>query len=395
MLTEEVASRIGKGGAGASSNHSSPFIEIQGNANGKLTDLRIIVAAPAHKENEVYIAYAAVKEAPNESTLDQYESAVAAARSRIERNAPSISWSAIIGQVPSSLDKKSFRLTEGARIENMVLSSDAGLMIEAVQSRPLSLTRFAMAETYPIKVKGKSVGYTWEGASINAAKDLNLLTSLLSTIWCQLVDVREVPEMIAHGERSTPRHPAWSGSALFDREEWPWEVDERGIREVTLPDYASAAWKKLKKEKKLPLALDSFKEGLRCESTSPSLALICFIASIESISQKIFKTNKCKTCEGRRFISSKFKRTLDLVVKDERTKNLLGSAYNLRSRTVHDGKLHGIETTPLNPRSSFFESNSELAFQWQTVSQMKLAAQKLLVLALNSELPPRRTFSPE
>jgi hypothetical protein len=91
-------------------------------------------------------------------------------------------------------------------------------------------------------------------------------------------------------------------------------------------------------------------------------------------------------------VAARFRAALRLVAADEEVRRL-GAAYTPRSKTVHQGRLHGGETTPGMFNSSW-GADPIREFDWM-VWGMRSASRKLLETAVRGELPASRVaFDP-
>jgi hypothetical protein len=245
-----------------------------------------------------------------------------------------------------------------------------------------SMHSYGIAHWWPILVEGASDGYSWQAASAKAAFDLHRLSALASLGLGLCLVVRESPRPRNYGLPSPPDRLG----GLDERSAAP--TEPRIV--LPFPAHLQHAWAELEKRPWLAAALGAYHEGLRTQLEHPSLALVAFIAAVEALSNRIFDESKCPTCHAHEHVAARFRSTLKLAVDDA---EVLGAAYGPRSRTVHQGKLHGIETTPGSSSMALHDPGRD--FQWGTVKGMERAAAKLLVLALTGQLPPKTPFVPE
>ncbi|WP_446214004.1 hypothetical protein [Micromonospora sp. IBSANI012] len=118
---------------------------------------------------------------------------------------------------------------------------------------------------------------------------------------------------------------------------------------------------------------------------------MAFIASIEAISQLLYREDRCDACKGHLHIAAKFRQTLRLVLNDDEATEL-GAAYSSRSHTVHRGRLHGTETTTGALSMSLWSRDSASEFQWQVLRKMSRASSSLLKVAIQDRLPKKTPF---
>lgn len=295
-------------------------------------------------------------------------------------------WSALIGPPVARISGNEPRLKSETELGPFKLSSTQRVFWEkSPQDDFPILGHYRVLGCVPIHVQAATRGYSWEAASVHAAKDLNMLCSLLSVAWGTCIVVRSAPLSASMGESFVPKRDFWEDAQL---DEEPY-LTSKG---KTVPKWTKNAWRVIKGRPKLANAVAIYREGLRAQSQHPSLALVAFIASIEAISQIVYHDDKCTECEARRFISDKFTHTLRLVT-DEESAELLGRSYSPRSRTVHQGKLHGTETTVGSMGMSIWNPDDPRFFNYATVYRMGDVSRELLEMALNGKLPQKRRFS--
>jgi hypothetical protein len=156
---------------------------------------------------------------------------------------------------------------------------------------------------------------------------------------------------------------------------------------VTVPEWAADAWRRLEKRPRLADAVVAHHEGLRAQVHHPSLALVAFIASVEAVANLLFKEERCPQCRGHLDVAARFRATLRMVMSDEEAIRL-GAVYSPRSLTVHQGRLHGDETTPGVYGFSWGEDPVR-EFEYD-VWAMRGVSRDLLRRAVRGELPSSR-----
>jgi hypothetical protein len=195
--------------------------------------------------------------------------------------------------------------------------------------------------------------------------------------------VREAPAPREHGVRRVPdqlpgqKLPDAHGSELPE----PQNVKP-------LPDWLPEAWTAMQARPAVGHAVDAHHEGLRAQVEHPSLALVAYIASIEAVSNMVFKRERCPECNTVTGVAAGFRETLKLVT-DDATAKWLGTKYGPRSDTVHRGHLHGAETV----RGAFGFLWNDPAREFESALwPIRSASRKLLILALRNGLPERRAL---
>jgi hypothetical protein len=118
------------------------------------------------------------------------------------------------------------------------------------------------------------------------------------------------------------------------------------------------------------------------EAEHPSLALVCYVASIESLAPDVDKPEPCPKCKrGPGVAAKRFRAAIRSVLPPEAAAEL-SKAYGPRSRTVHAAQAFGYEQTfGLSPMSLFLSDNG-LAFAMGTVIAARQASRALLLREL-------------
>jgi hypothetical protein len=119
------------------------------------------------------------------------------------------------------------------------------------------------------------------------------------------------------------------------------------------------------------------------EGTFPSYSLLAFIGSVEGIGAKLQPLRRCEccsSCQSSVGAGRRFREALKLVLPGTEVK-YLAAFYEQRSKTVHEGRLHGDELTigawphlrVFAPRPMFEE------FRYQVVWKTRKASRLLLL----------------
>ncbi|MGW0942808.1 hypothetical protein ACWD4O_09645 [Streptomyces sp. NPDC002623] len=336
-----------------------------------------------HEDETVTVALAGIGCEPDEATRTHWLNVGNQATSALGTPDKSYMWVALIGEKPSKAAGQTIKLGKVSRVQGMKLTSSEVELWEPVISVVASLESSNVSASIPIRVQGTCSARTWQHARRKAAGDLSRLVAVLSLDWNVCIDVRESPRLAESGVHyETPSSPFWAKKVFAD----PPVIDQVSI--VSVPPWIDGAWKKLNKNRKLDSALAMHMEGLRLTEDHPSLALVAFVSCVEVISLMIYRDDRCPECKAYTRISDKFRETLKRVTTEAEA-NYLHRVYNDRSRTVHNGRLHGGETRP-----GIFEigllMSPEAEFVWEIVWRMQAASRKLLLSALQDQLPPGR-----
>jgi hypothetical protein len=359
---------------------TQPFIEVRASNDEDPLSTALLVAP---LESGALIAVGVVDGEIDISALEPWARAARCATERLGSPGQDFEWTSIVAAPRVRIGGTEVSVDGESAFGPFRISSTGGPLHEVLPPLIPSLHSAAFGTCWPLLIEGRHSGYNWTAAGRAAAFDLHRLCGLLSVAFGSCLVVREAPFPLEGGVRKAPsRLP-------FDR--WPDGIEPDGTepKDVrTFPDWLSEAWTRMQVRPGLGHAVAAHHEGLRSFQEHPSLALVAFIASVEAISNMLFKEEKCETCAAHTHVTNRFRATLRLVLPDEKA-NQLGAAYSPRSRTVHQGRLHGSETSPGIFGFSWNDPLRE--FDWETVYLMATASRDLLRLALERGLPGQRT----
>lgn len=249
---------------------------------------------------------------------------------------------------------------------------------------PPSLTSQRGYAAAPTIVEGVSRGYNWDSSMVAAAALLHRLCCLLTLAWDVPWRLMDGPAPIGPGQYQIPNplDPIESGA--------PSAPDP-----TVLPDWMEAAWAATGADPLLMSAVASYREAMLLRTDHPSMALIGFVAAVEAVAGRAFKVDRCPVCNQVRGSTRRFKAALTLVRPPEEVKRL-SDVYEPRSRTAHEGRLHGHEALMgLIILPPFFATDPSWDFTWRTVEGMQTAARDLLRLALKGDLPEQISLTTE
>lgn len=322
-------------------------------------------------------------EEADQRVVDAWVAAARCATARLGSPGEKFRWSAIIGHSPSRVGGSEFELEGEYTLGGMQLCSAGQPLTEpGIQWQP-TLFGGSIVRSWPMVVTGTHRGHNWPAASTAAALDLHRLCALLSVYGGEPVVVREAPIPGDWGTRAVPERPTFFHFGDMDA------GAPAACPRVSLGDWVAPAWDRMARSIRLEQAVGMFHEGLRAHIPHPSLALVAYIASIEAVTNTIFKEVRCPTCDGHRYIGKRFRATVALVTTPDDAK-LLGNAYTPRSNTVHRGVLHGSERyRGAFPDMDVWARDPVLDFEWRVLQGMRTAARALLIRALQDDLPAR------
>jgi hypothetical protein len=366
---------------------TQPFIEIAAvSADGGPIDTRLLLVPT----KAGLLTFFGGREAEvDESDCDAWAEAAKAATRDLGSGEQQFEWTAIIGSPVERMGGTESALSGPAVIGPFTLSAMAHPLREAwSQPGNPSLGSWSTGSSWPILVSGHNRGYDWNKAGRAAAFDLELLCALLTVASdhdCFVV--REGLAPLDWGTRTAPETLPWQCL--------PAEPEKQEDRSTawSLPTWTAQAWEHLVAHPWLAAAVTSYHEGAQAALKHPSLALVAYIAAIEAVSSRLLVASRCTECGSTKHIRARFQAALRLV-RDDATAAFIGNAYRPRSKTVHQGILHGGELRRGHVAHTWGRDPIR-DFEWGTVYQMGRAAHDLLARALQDRLPDRADFDPD
>ena len=223
-------------------------------------------------------------------------------------------------------------------------------------------------------------------ASMDAAKQLRQACALLSAAWESTLEVKSGPNEGARDRPHVVEIPHFTSHTQLHLDDEPNFLRPNGEAAV-IPEWMPDALKRVDSKPWLARAMDIYLEGLYAMWQHPSLAMICFTATVETIGTRIFTLPRCPECGADRGYRRAFSAALRLVATEESAASLDG-VYRERSKTAHAGVLHGMETTPGAVGFLYWSGFDSVAFRGRPV-RMEAVARKLLKMALLDELPAK------
>jgi hypothetical protein len=365
---------------------TKPFIEFTGaRRSGTPLDTRLVIIP---QEAGVFIAVAGKTEEPDEAATDAWAQAARCATLRLDTSGTDYRWTAVIAPPAVRITGAEPTIVGEANVDFFRLIASEQPLYEMMPPQLPSFTSAGSGVSWPILVEAQHTGYNRAAALQKAAFDLHRLCALLSLVLGDCLVVREAPAPVVDGVRRAPSRLWW--------QHWAEDIDASTAAEprnvTTIPNWISAAWQHMKDRPQVGHAVAVHHEGLRAQFEHPSLSLIAFVASIEAVANLIFKEERCPECNAHKDVAARFRAALRLVASDEEARRL-GAAYVPRSKTVHQGRLHGGETT-LGMFNFSWGADPIREFDWM-VWGMRTTSRKLLQMAVRGELAASRVaFDP-
>ncbi len=367
-----------------------PFIEvscIDGDGSPSATHLLLL---PLEDGLAVYLG--GRQDGLDDAIASVWSAVVKCATSRVGQTSEEIEWTAIIGTRGEGRYGGQFALARRIHIGPFELTpGDQALVHMGRSLLAPSLHSASIGYSWPVYVRGSHQGYSWAAAGKGAGFDLRRLCALLSLdrdyhCWTIL----ESPTPLALGERRLPEsgHATYSPTPQGPLSGPPDEPSELWEPSSWLAD----AWDEMARRPWLANAVLMHHEGQVTDEEHPSLALVAYVSSIEAISNRLFDDVRCEKCGAHLNVAARFRETLRLVVPADRA-DRLAPAYNRRSTSVHQGRLHGSDNAP--GMFGLIWNDPEREFDLQIVLGMRTASKELIILALQGRLPARRRFEEE
>ena len=309
------------------------------------------------------------------SQVQPWADAITEAKGLLNTEHPEHHWFAMVGST-SGRGRGAQFLTGGGAVGGMTMYPATSVYLDAEDRRSYpTLSGFTYDVSYPIVVEGYSRGYDWSTASETAATSLTKLCGLLSLAFGTCWRLRQAPDW-----RDEPiSHPR----SRFGPEVFPDSDDNYAREDVSFPGWADKAWTTLESQPSLAVALHAYHQGLDLMEAFPSYALLAFVGAIEGIgamSEPLRRCECCADCSQKIGASKRFRDALRRVLPDADTKQL-SAVYSYRSKTAHEGHLHGDELGrgTWGGARVFAPTPAGDMFRHQTVWKMRNACQRLLL----------------
>lgn len=295
------------------------------------------------------------------------------------------SWWAIIGEDPEHRMTPPIQLTGPHTIGCIKLHPSHDLFFESHPREPMSSVH---SWTFPVHAHGSNTEPDWSTASQKAVADLKVICSLLSLSSGRIWRLRQPPQPTSNtsagqANEEVPKLPKYSPS-FPDHLKHDDNYGDPTLFDV--PEWVNGAWAKLQDDRELTQLVATYHESLLLEAQDhDSYALLSTVAIVEAIGKRTGnELSRCPKCKSFTGATERFRSALRRVMDHENAARLTKVVYEQRSRTAHDGALHGIEFivgshTGLNLMSD----NQPVEFQG-TVHLMRSVAAKLLRSELTS-----------
>jgi hypothetical protein len=297
-----------------------------------------------------------------------WKGVVTGARARLTDASRGWSWVAYIAQSTGSALQAQ---VAGEHEIGDVLIVGAGEALARPMPSPWDLRSTSLNAQQLIAVCGRSAASSWEDAERDAYATARLAAGLLAVLWDVPFGVVQDPRHVRNpGQDGKPERPIAFPTTDEKLDDDGLEVtDLSTLPEFTVPAEVASSWAKLIGSEDLRRAVIAFQEGLSLLERHTSYASLAFVAIIESLATGPVK--KCEECKQVTGSTARFRDALAPLVGTDAAR-LLARMYDKRSRTAHDGVLHGLELLPAMSFPRFLSDDAEFDFR-QEVEFLRFA----------------------
>ena len=334
-----------------------------------------------------------------------------------------VAWGATLCQVPArrGLRTMGLHLDEPFEVDDLRVESWGSEHYENVSAWSMGF-RESPWHFWPIRVTGKVRCYAWakDGIELVSAR-LRVLVELLTLALDWPVEVRigpyEALASVAMGTEAEPLPTAKAGRRALRRirraligavhgqsggqaaatgdegllvpglsaptvpEDHPWRSD--AVTEV--PEWVAALLVRSGLDNEARRALSAHYEATLLKADHPSMALLGFVASIETLAVPRKGLPHCPSCKAVLGSGERFGQALASVLSKEGI-DLVGKVYSQRSKTVHAAQLHAAEEVlGMTPSHRFFSIDTRMNFEFGTVHLAAKASRRLLLSRLSPD----------
>lgn len=295
----------------------------------------------------------------DEDELANWKGVVKQAREKVADAARPWSWVAYVAQ--SSRYALQARLFGEHQIGELLLAGAPEALVRPARS-PWDLRGTTYLAQQLIAVGGSSAASSWDDAERDAFATARLAAGFLSLLWDLLFEVVQDPRQVAEpdddGKPVRPlAFPATEAQLLRDGLE---VLDLAQLPEFSLPEGISEAWASLLKSTDLKRAVLAYQEGYTLLERHTSYSALAFVSIIESLADG--PAERCDSCNQIKGSTARFRKALEPLVGPTGA-DLLSRMYEKRSKTAHEGALHGLELLPSMSFPRFLSADPEFAFR--------------------------------
>jgi len=155
---------------------------------------------------------------------------------------------------------------------------------------------------------------------------------------------------------------------------------------LTIPWWMASAWSLLDQDEVTRASLYAYYEAIGLEIDHPSAAFLIYVAAIEGIGSSLSDLTRCDCCEEcdiQTGATRRFRNALRTVMTKKKA-DQLAYAYEIRSKTGHEGQLFGTEGTYGYSRISPFELDRAYAFDLVMLADIRNACRTVIANTLGA-----------
>lgn len=298
-------------------------------------------------------------------------------------------WLAFIGTDPQDLRSSGVQLSGTMQIGHLRLTPSEKPFPEWWVHRT-QINQASPIVTGLVQVHGTSRAFSRQVVLEVAASELRQLTALLSVATSRCWIVRDGPNpRLRTDEKGTYE---FDDLVEFPTSS-PWlkdfEMSEGNLRmqNIEVPEWVDSAWQMIRSRSWLSRLVLALQEGLMLEPTHPSWACVAYVAVIEQIGKRGSAVRHKSLRHNQPGAMDAFRRALNGVLSPESVRTLAQLYYGDRSKTAHEGRLHGNELT----FGRFFQLDTFDDYFLNTFARRLDQLRHISCFLLQRELRPRVT----
>ena len=345
--------------------------------NGKYTTLRVFISKsePADEREVMLFIDSDVK--LNDEVLVAWNDAITYAAEHYKSSIQKFRWTAALTQVGDS-EYIGPHGTSKVSIDDLVTfeSLPRAYTMRKPTGRAIP-NGYNIYSVYPLVIKGVDEGYDWFQLQYSIAEKVNILSSLLSVGWGSTWTLLSSPN------RGDNIHLP-DGEAMFGPEQLGRTIrQEVEIVSMELPDWIETAYRYVGDNIEAKNALAMYNQGILVEYEHPTLALLAYTASLETIGVLLAKGEGATKKEIQRLRKKeRFTKAVTFAVTDEELVKKVVGMYKTRGDSAHEAVLFGDESGygTSNSSPSIFQMNSaNWLFRHMPLADVKSVNRKALV----------------
>ena len=312
-----------------------------------------------------------------------WKGVVKTARAKLAGASRAWSWVAYVGQ--STRFALQAQVAGEHEIGDLLIVGATEALVRPTPS-PWDLRATTYSAQQLIAVIGSSQAGSWDDAERAAFATTKLVAGFLSLLWDVPFDVVQDPrEVHSPGPDGRPERPiAFPTNSEKLLDEGLSVTDLTTLPQFTVPENLAGSWEALAGSEDLRRAVIAFQEGLTLLERHTSYAALAFIAIIESLANGDLE--RCEECEQFKGSTERFRDAMTSLVGEVAAK-VLTRMYDKRSKTAHEGVLHGLELIPATSFPRFLSDDPEFDFR-QHVELLRFACKvRLRSLLALPDLP--------